>query len=150
MPLQPFADAVAGLVGAIGSAAETLVEDTAEFASEAAVAFGETMDSTEAEWEEFIEGLTNVQADVMGRLVVFMRRAATLATELAQTRSALIAGSFPDRTSLQLQVRGALELIEAGVKLLGDMRDAFGTSAIDQAIWDASPFLARKMHLPEI
>ena len=61
---------------------------------------------------------------------------------------ALIAGGA--QTQGVLTVRGACELIEAGVKLLGDMRDAFGTSAIDQAIWDASPFLARKMHLPEI
>ncbi|WP_269581072.1 hypothetical protein [Roseibium sp. Sym1] len=149
MPLLPLPVAVDNLMETIGTAADGLIGDTAAFAQDASDVFAGAVQSSAAEWQTFIEGLTDTQADVMARLVEYMARLAVLSTQLGTVRNALASGTQPAGMSPPQLVRSSVELIEVGASLLAEMRDAFGPDGIDAAIRDASPFLARKMRLPD-
>lgn len=141
---------VGNLIADIANAGEDLAEDSSALAVSLGTGFSQFVESSVAEWEAFLDGLSVFQAEVMAELAVFMEQGVVLLERLFTVRISIVTGDFSTLTSQELGelVQEGWIFVLAGADLLAKLIQAFpDDEAITDAIATASPLLARKLGL---
>ena len=144
------ANTVGNVLSDIGDTAVDLTEDGVALAQSLGSGFSDAVDASADEWEEFVDGLSDQQSEVLAQLSVFMEKANELAGNLVASRDVLVSGNFAQISPEQLGglVRDGWPLVGAGAELLANLMLAFpDEDGIQSAIAQTSPLLTKRLGL---
>lgn len=149
-PAHRLLGRVATVLAEIGEGAAGLAEDGMALAESLGSGFSGAVDSSIEEWEAFVDGLSDHQAEALAEVSVFMERAGALAGRLTACRQMLLQGNLPQASPDDpgRLVEDGWSLVAAGADVLAKLMLAFpGEDGIRAAIVQASPLLARRLSL---